>query len=100
MLMAPSADRIAAISPLFQVRAGNYSTPTFIIHGDRDEIVPFYTAERFAKALRVAGVESGFLPVKQARHIHDLKLKPGQKEWEESVAPGYDFLINILQRQG
>lgn len=99
MLMAPSADRIAAISPSFQVRAGNYSTPTFIIHGDRDEIVPFHTAERFAKALRVAGVESGFLPVKRARHIHDLRLKPGQKEWEESVAPGYNFLINILRRQ-
>ena len=99
MPIVPTPERIAAISPLSQVRAGNYSTPTFIIHGDRDEIVPFHTAERFVQAMRAAGVESGFLPIKGARHIYDLTLKPGQKGWGETVEPGYRFLFDILRRE-
>ena len=92
----PDAKRVAAISPMAQLRAGTYTTPTFLIHGENDEIVPYHTAVKFASALRARGVRSGFLEVKGAKHIHDLTLMPGTERWERQVAPGYEFLFEAL----
>ncbi|RAK96953.1 ketoacyl-synt-domain-containing protein [Aspergillus ibericus CBS 121593] len=92
----PDAKRAAAISPLAQVRAGYYRTPTFLIIGEEDEIVPFHSAVEFANALQEQGVKSGFLPIPGARHIHDLSLMPGDEEWERGVAPGYRFLFEQM----
>ena len=80
-----------------QLRKGIYTTPTFLIHGEKDEIVPFHTALKFADALKVGGIKSGFLPVKGVKHIHDLNLKPGMEKWKEQVAPGYEFLLQALK---
>lgn len=88
--------QVAAISPLAQVRNGTYKTPTFVVHGNKDEIVPYETAVRFVKEMREQGVECGFLTVEGAKHIHDLKLKPGTTSWEAEVAPGYEFLLRKL----
>ncbi|KAA8615013.1 polyketide synthase [Pyrenophora tritici-repentis] len=97
-LRAPDAERVAAISPLAQLRRGNYTVPTFIIHGTKDEIVPYHTAAAFVDALRAAGVEGQLLTVQGARHIHDVALKPDTKRWDETVAPGYEFLLQHLKR--
>ncbi|KAF1923399.1 uncharacterized protein M421DRAFT_75508 [Didymella exigua CBS 183.55] len=96
-LHAPDAERIAAISPLAQLRRGNYTVPTFVIHGTRDEIVPYHTAVTFVDALHAAGVEGHLLTVQGARHIHDVTLKMGTRQWDESVAPGYEFLLRHLR---
>lgn len=92
----PDAERVAAISPMAQLRHGKYKVPTFIIHGTKDEIVPYSTAVAFADALRAAGVEGELLTVQGARHIHDVSLKPGNKRWDDTVAPGYEFLFRHL----
>ncbi|KAK0647379.1 Methylphloroacetophenone synthase [Lasiodiplodia hormozganensis] len=92
----PDAERVAAISPMAQLRRGKYKVPTFIIHGTKDEIVPYSTAVAFADALRAAGVEGELLTVQGARHIHDVSLKPGNKRWDDTVAPGYEFLFRHL----
>ena len=93
----PEDARIAAISPIAQLRESMYTTPTFLIHGERDEIVPFHTAVKFVDALKNRGIKNGFLAVKGAKHIHDLNLKPGMPKWEEQVAPGYEFLLECLK---
>lgn len=92
----PDPRRVAAISPMAQLRAGKYTTPTFLIHGEKDEIVPFSTAVKFAAALKGYGVRSGFLPVKGEKHIHDLTLKPGTAKWDSQVGPGYAFLFGEI----
>lgn len=92
----PDPKRVAAISPMAQLRAGKYTTPTFMIHSDKDEIVPFHTAVKFVAALKEHGVKSGFLPVKGERHIHDLNLKPGAAKWDSQVEPGYAFLLGEI----
>lgn len=92
----PNADRIAAISPLAQVRRGTYKVPTFVIHGTNDEIVPYSSAVVFVDALHAAGVEAQLLTVQGARHIHDVSLKPGSTRWDETVLPGYEFLFRHL----
>ena len=93
----PDLKRAAFISPLAQVRASNYRTPTFLAIGDEDEIVPFHTAVDFANALKEHDIKSGFLAVRGARHIYDLNLRPGSDGWEQGVAPGYKFLFEQLQ---
>lgn len=95
----PDAKRVAAISPMAQLRMGKYTTPTFLIHGDKDEVVPFHTAVRFADALTDHGVHGGLLAVKGVKHIHDMSLRPGMERWQREVAPGYDFLFQALGRR-
>ena len=93
----PDASKIAAISPMARLRKGDYTTSTFMIHGEKDEIVPFRTAVEFADALKNTGVKTGFLPVKGVKHIHDLNLKPGMEKWDTQVLPGYKFLLEALK---
>lgn len=92
----PDAGRANAFSPLFQVREGNYRTPTYLIFGDQDEIAPFSKGVEFAQALEDQGVKGRFLPVHGARHIFDLGLAPGSEGWDAGVGPGYDFLLEEL----
>ncbi|KAF9694109.1 hypothetical protein EKO04_007757 [Ascochyta lentis] len=93
----PDPALVRAISPMAHVRDGSYDVPTFVIHGLEDEIVPFKTAELFIKELENYGVKCGLLKVPGVRHIHDLHLKPGSKEWRDQVEPGYRFLLGILE---
>ncbi|KAI9667742.1 MAG: Type I Iterative PKS [Bathelium mastoideum] len=92
----PSSERIASISPLMRLLAGQYHCPTFVVHGTADEVAPFTGAQRFVEALAERGVAHGFLPVQGAPHIHDLHLRPGRRGWEEQVGPGYDFLFHAV----
>jgi acetyl esterase/lipase len=95
-LSSPDPQMIKAISPLSQVQAGRFNTPTFIIIGTEDEVVPFHTSVDFAQALREHGISSGILPVTGAKHIFDLQLTPGTSEWDKQIAPGYYFLFDAL----
>ncbi|KAL4732946.1 Alpha/Beta hydrolase protein [Aspergillus similis] len=95
-LAAPSAARIAAISPLAQLYLGNYATPTFIIHSRQDKVCPFAAAERFINELKARGVKAGLLALQAAPHLHDLYTRPGMREWDEQVKPGYAFLNQVM----
>ncbi|KAL8726230.1 MAG: hypothetical protein Q9166_006855, partial [cf. Caloplaca sp. 2 TL-2023] len=97
-LKTPTTEQITTISPLAQLRQGNYNTPTFVIHSTSDEVVPFASAERFDTLLEERGVKHGFLKLEGLRHIHDLHLRPGTREWEEQVEPGYIFLFDIVKQ--
>ncbi|TVY40548.1 3-methylorcinaldehyde synthase, partial [Lachnellula occidentalis] len=94
----PSPAQAASISPLAQIRAGAYDTPTFIIHGTCDQIAPFAGAERFVGELRERGIRHGFLPLEGVDHMHDLRLRPGSGEWDAQVGPGYQFLFDVVRR--
>ncbi|KAH7012371.1 BcPKS16, polyketide synthase [Macrophomina phaseolina] len=93
---APSPQLVAAISPLAHVRDGTYTVPTCIIHGENDEIVPYHMAVEFVEHLKEADIEAELLTVPAARHIHDLKLRPGVKGWKEWVEPGYGWVFKKL----
>lgn len=76
-----------------QLRSGKYTTPTFLIHGERDEVVPFHTAVKFADALNEYKLRGELLAVKGVKRIHDLSLRPGMDRWDKEVVTGYDFLF-------
>lgn len=94
---SPSPASIQAISPLSQLRLGRYTTPTYIIHGTADELIPFHASRDFIAALHAHGVEGEMLGVEGVRHIHDLKLKVGSGKWRTQVLPGYTW---VLRRVG
>jgi len=93
----PAPERVAAISPMAQVRRGAYTTPTYVIHSTGDEIVAIASAERFVAALREHGVHCGLLKLEGVRHIQDLELRPGMPLWREQVEPGYWFLFEAVK---
>ena len=95
---SPPLERIQAISPMAQLRAGRYTVPTFVIHSDRDEITPFRASEAFVEELKKKGVIGGLGRVKGKGHIHDLALKPGDEGWQDGVGVGYEFIFRILGR--
>ncbi|PHH89661.1 hypothetical protein CDD83_5579 [Cordyceps sp. RAO-2017] len=98
-LAAASAERVASISPLARLRAGQYKVPTYVIHGTADQVAPFAGAERFVRELGARGVEHGFLALQGVDHIHDLRLRPGSEAWAAQVEPGYEFLFRLAGRR-
>jgi acetyl esterase/lipase len=93
----PSLQKQAAICPKARLRAGEYDVPTYLNHGDQDEIASFEAASKFQEEMSQKGIKSGFLAVKNGHHIHDLLLKPGTMKWDEEVEPGYRFLFDTLK---
>lgn len=74
-------DKAAKASPVTYV---SHDAPPFLImHGDRDRTVPFNQSELLAMALKKAGVEVTFVPMKGAGHGFN---------GPEAITPVQDFL--------
>lgn len=95
---APSHESVTAISPMAQARKGTYKVPTFIVHGNEDEIVPLGMSAEFVQTLKEKGVRSELLVVPGKGHIFDLFHRPGRDGWETEVVPGYEFLVDVVGR--
>lgn len=93
----PAEEKVTAASPMARVTNGTYTTPTYLIHGDEDEVIPYRETFAFSDALQATGVESELLKVPGAKHLFDLQSKPGSREWEDGVGPGYEFLLRKLE---
>ncbi|KAF2204385.1 hypothetical protein GQ43DRAFT_387983, partial [Delitschia confertaspora ATCC 74209] len=91
-LPKPTASQVAAISPLAQTRQGNYKTPTFIIHGTRDDLIPWEQAQRTYDALKEKGVEAEIRVLDGAVHLFDLYRGGDEGEMGRAVEEGYEFL--------
>ena len=89
---------IAYIDPLSQARAGTYTSPTFITHGDKDDVAPHEDAVSFVHEIKRRGVRSELLTIKGAGH-HDLDLLivPGQSAWDYNVVPAYKFAKECVE---
>lgn len=64
-LICPEAARLA--SPITYVSPGD--PPMLIVHGEKDELVPYRQAELFAEKLRLAGNAGALIKVKNANHL-------------------------------
>ncbi|KAK1996798.1 beta-ketoacyl synthase domain-containing protein [Colletotrichum falcatum] len=91
----PDAARVAAVSALARVRAGDYSVPTFLIHGTADDLVPVEHTQRIRDMLMEKGVPSGLAVVDGAVHLFDLYPDTEGKHWA-AVQEGYEFLVRHL----
>lgn len=95
VLPQPSLDVVVAASPLAQIRLGNYRTPTFLIHGTADDLIPWEQSQGTYDAMFQRGIPARLVLVEGAPHICDLSSNPESEGWK-AVVEGYEFLISYV----
>ena len=89
----PTEEEIQAISPLAQIKKGTYRTPTFIVHGTEDDLIPWQQARRTHEVLCERGVEAQLRVVEGGIHLFDLGRTYERNEGAaRAVREGYEFL--------
>lgn len=71
-LPMPPVEKIRKCSPYWQILQGNYRTPTFMVHGNNDDWLPYHMTEKTIAALKKQGVTCGILIPDQCGHAFDL----------------------------
>jgi len=93
-LPMPNEEQIAAISPYAQILKGNYRTPSFIMHGTDDDLVPCEQSARTISALERMGVRCGMARPEHAKHLFDtFPSEDPAGTGAAAVQEGYDFLF-------
>ncbi|KAI1178049.1 BcPKS19, polyketide synthase [Nemania sp. FL0916] len=94
-LPQPGPEFICEASPLAQIRRGNYRTPTFLIHGMADDLIPWQQSRRTYEALVERGADAQLALVEGAPHVCDLSSDPDSEGWKATVR-GYEFLSSYV----
>ena len=97
-LPLPPPGEIVEISPYAQVLNGTYKTPTYFIHGTKDDLIPYQQAQRMYDALRERGVKVGISVLEGVEHLFDLGEGGVEGEKSKAVRAGYEFLGEVLGR--
>jgi len=89
----PTLEQIQAVSPLAQIRRGAYKVPTFIIHGTKDDLIPWQQTVRTHEALKEQGVLAEMRILDGAVHLFDLYRSYETDEKARAVVrDAYEFL--------
>ena len=97
-LSYPTIEEVQAVSPLAQIRSGCYKSPTFLIHGTLDDLIPVSQAQQTHDELIIQGIEAELHVVEKGLHLFDIY--PGYEENSEAfqaVLAGYQFLRNHVR---
>ena len=94
---AASTEQVQAISPLWQIKQGNYKTPTFIVHGNGDDWLPLSMSERTIAELGRQGIPASLAVPEQCGHAFDLFPvgDPLDVGWT-AIEQGYKFICSQL----
>ncbi|RAK98984.1 uncharacterized protein BO80DRAFT_411067 [Aspergillus ibericus CBS 121593] len=68
----PTVQEIQSISPYAQIRQGQYTTPTVVVHGTEDDLIPWGQSQRTVEALQQQGVRAELVLVQDKIHLFDL----------------------------
>lgn len=95
-LPMPPAEAVRAASPYAQIVRGHYATPTFIVHGRRDDLIPWQQSQETFEALRSRGVDAE-IAVPDAGHAFDLfpSEDTDGAGWRDMMS-SYDFLCRHI----
>ncbi|KAF4780238.1 beta-ketoacyl synthase domain-containing protein [Colletotrichum scovillei] len=96
-LEQPALDEVVRASPYAQIVKGNYKSPTHIVFGTGDDLIPWEQAQRTVDAMRNAGVQSGLTLGPGQPHLFDLFRDPDGSRWGY-VMEGYKFLFEKIRR--
>jgi acetyl esterase/lipase len=98
MLPRPAPEQVAAISPLAQVRLGNYRTPTFLVHPVDDDLIPWQQAQRTVEELQARGVPAEVRIVDRAVHLFDLYPRYDRHAGAvAAISNAYEFLARSVR---
>ncbi|PWY76491.1 polyketide synthase [Aspergillus sclerotioniger CBS 115572] len=87
----PTKEEVQAISPYAQICQGQYTTPTVVVHGTEDDLIPWVQSQRTVEALQQREVDAELLLVKGKIHLFDLYADP-DGTGGEAVHKAYEFL--------
>ena len=96
-LPQPPLEDIVRISPYAQVVQGNYMSPTHIVFGTDDDLIPWQQAQETVDAMHEAGIDAGFTLLEGEPHLFDLFRDPNGARWE-SIQPAYRFLFERVAK--
>ncbi|KAF2117245.1 Alpha/Beta hydrolase protein [Lophiotrema nucula] len=68
----PNREQIRSISPLAHIQDGTYRTPTYLIHGTADDLVPWQQSKRMMDALQEKGVPVHLQLLESEPHLFDM----------------------------
>ncbi|KAI0455410.1 BcPKS19, polyketide synthase [Xylaria acuta] len=94
-LPQPGLDKITAVSPLAQIRQGNYRTPTFLVHGTADDLIPWQQSRGTYDAMVERNIAARLALIEGAPHICDLSSDPESEGWKAAIR-GYEFLSSYV----
>ncbi|TGO60221.1 hypothetical protein BCON_0037g00210 [Botryotinia convoluta] len=95
-LPMPSPSQIARISPYSQIVSSHYKTPTFLIHGTEDDLIPWQQSQKTYEALKERGVEAAIEVLEGSGHLFDLTRDRGGDEGVRAVERGMEFLKRFV----
>ncbi|KAL5354266.1 hypothetical protein ACLOAV_000354 [Pseudogymnoascus australis] len=91
-LPMPTDEQIISISPFSQIMRGNYTTPTYLIHGTADDLIPWEHSQRVVDALAARGVDTGIEILEGVEHLFDTFSNKG---WDE-IQRAYGWLAGQI----
>lgn len=74
------------VSPLMHVTSDD--APTFLVHGDKDDLVPLFHSEKIVEAFNKAGVKNELVVIKGAGHGFDAA---GNKRMFDGMVSWFDL---------
>ncbi|TGO91272.1 hypothetical protein BPOR_0033g00120 [Botrytis porri] len=95
-LTMPSPSQIARISPYSHIISSHYKTPTFLIHGTEDDLIPWQQSQKTYEALKERGVEASIEILEGSGHLFDLTRDKGGDEGVRAVERGMEFLKRFV----
>lgn len=94
-LEPPLREEIIKASPHAQIVMGNYKSPTHVVFGSADDLIPWQQGQRTVQAMQDAGIDSGFTFAPGQPHLFDMYRDPDGSRWGY-VLQGYKFLLGKL----
>jgi acetyl esterase/lipase len=86
----------AEASPQSHVSAK--TPPTLLLHGDKDDLVPYSQSTGYEEALRAAGVPTKLVTVPGGRHAADFGFATPQPGWPDYYAETVGWFDKYLKR--
>jgi pimeloyl-ACP methyl ester carboxylesterase len=68
----PEATDVISISPYDQILQGSYNTPTYLLHGTKDDLIPWQQSQATVEALAHRGVAAKAEIIDGAEHCFDV----------------------------
>ncbi|KAK2879438.1 Type I Iterative PKS [Arthroderma sp. PD_2] len=95
-LPQPPREQIAEISPYAQISRGKSRSPTYLIHGTNDDLIPWQQSQRTYEALKEAGIPAGISILEGQPHLFDL-FSDATGEKQQAVEDAYAFIFKHLR---
>jgi acetyl esterase/lipase len=90
----PAPDAVTRISPRAQIELGAYTTPTCLVHGSLDDLIPVSQVRGTYAALQRAGVAARLVVVEGAGHLFGPGSPPQARD---AVRQGYAFVRSFVR---